>query len=105
VTYERFELDFIVPLLPRPEWLAELGADEEGHWRLVGTLGNLTWALKGKYPSLHVEQRKKELALARQGMELPKTFPTAQRWTAAEIEDRSQRLADIAISIWPGPRR
>ncbi|MBV8087182.1 MAG: DUF262 domain-containing protein, partial [Chloroflexi bacterium] len=103
--YERFELDFLAPLLPRPEWLAELGVDEDGYWRVVSTLGNMTWALKGKYPSLRVEQRKKELALARQGVELPKTFPGGERWAAADIQDRSRRLADIAITIWPGPRR
>jgi hypothetical protein len=105
VQYERFELDFLAPLLPRAEWLTEVGVDEDGYWRLVSTLGNMTWALKGKYPSLRVEQRKKELALARQGVELPKTFPPGEHWTAAGIEDRSRRLADIAITIWPGPRR
>jgi hypothetical protein len=106
VDYARLELDFVAPLLPRPDWLKELGVDEEAHWRLVGTLGNITWVLKQKPPALRVVERRADLArLTRSNLELVRDYTHIEHWTATEIEQRSARLAVKAIAIWPGPTR
>jgi len=106
VKYEQLDLQLITPLLPRPEWLTELGVTEDDYWKAIGTLGNFTFVPRGRAPDLGVAERKKELVrMTRYGLELVKDFAQIPRWTAAEIEHRSHRLAERAIQIWPGPRR
>ncbi|MDE3076961.1 MAG: hypothetical protein KGJ86_16210, partial [Chloroflexota bacterium] len=104
-SYQDLEVMLIVPIMPRPDWLAEIGGGEELHWKLVGTLGNLTWGARGRSVSLRVAERKRELArLTRYSLELSRDLAQVERWTADEIEGRSRRLADRAIAVWPGPR-
>ncbi len=106
VRYEQLDLQLITPLLPRSDWLVELGVSEDQYWKLIGTLGNFTWVPRGRAPDLGVAERKKELLrMTRYGLELVKDFATIPRWTAEEIENRAHRLAARAIQIWPPPRR
>jgi hypothetical protein len=106
IRYDQIELQLITPLLPRSDWLAELGVSEDQYWKAIGTLGNLTWVPKGRMPDLGVAERKKELSrMTRQGLELVRDFAQIERWSAAEIEARSQRLAERALAVWPGPTR
>jgi hypothetical protein len=86
--------------------LAELDVTEDQYWKAIGTLGNFTWVPRGRAPDLGVAERKKELLkMTRYGLELVKDFAPTQRWTAAEIDARSHRLAERALTVWPGPRR
>jgi Protein of unknown function DUF262 len=106
VKYERLDLQLITPLLPRADWLAELGVTEDQYWKAIGTLGNFTFVPRGRAPDLGVAERKKELLrMTRYGLELVKDFSAVGRWTSEEIESRSRRLAERAILVWPGPRR
>jgi hypothetical protein len=106
VRYEQLDLQLITPLLPRAEWLAELSVTEDQYWKAIGTLGNFTFVPRGRAPDLGVAERKKELLrMTRYGLELVKDFAQIPRWTAAEIERRSRRLAERAVAVWPGPRR
>jgi hypothetical protein len=106
VRYEQLDLQLITPLLPRSDWLAELGVSEDQYWKLIGTLGNFTWVPRGRAPDLGVAERKKELLrMTRYGLELVTDFALIQRWTAAEIEQRGHRLAEHAVQVWPAPRR
>ena len=106
VRLEQLDLQLITPLLPRSDWLEELGVNEEQYWKSIGTLGNFTWVPRGRAPDLGVADRKKELLrMTRYGLELVKDFATIPRWTAEEIEARSRRLAEHGVGIWPGPRR
>jgi hypothetical protein len=107
IRYESYELQVITSMLPRPDWLEEVGVDESQYWKVIGTLGNLTWAPKGRSGSLPlgVAERKHELRrLTRQGLELVRDFAQVQRWTAEEIEQRSCRMATRAVEVWPGPK-
>ncbi len=102
VRYDQLDLQLITPLLPRPDWLAETGATEEQYWKSIGTVGNFTWVPRGRAPDLGVAERKKELLrMTRYGLELVKDFAQVQRWTVEEIEQRSRRLAERAIQVWP----
>ena len=106
VRYEQLDLQLITPLLPRSDWLLELGVTEDKYWKLIGTLGNFTWVPRGRAPDLGVVDRKKELLrMTRYGLELVKDFAQIERWTAQEIENRAHRLAERAVQVWPPPRR
>ena len=102
VRYDQLDLQLITPLLPRPDWLAELGVGEEQYWKVIGSLGNFTWVPRGRAPDLGVAERKKELLrMTRHGLELVKDFAQIERWTAEEIERRSRRLGERAVQVWP----
>jgi hypothetical protein len=102
VRYDQLDLQLITPLLPRPEWLAELGVSEDQYWKIIGTLGNFTWAPRGRAPDLGVAERKKELLrMTRYGLELARDFANIERWTADQIEQRSRRMAERALRVWP----
>jgi hypothetical protein len=106
VRFDQLDLQLITPLLPRNDWLAELGVSEDQYWKVIATLGNFTWVPRGRAPDLGVAERKKELLkMTRYGLELVKDFSSIPRWTADEIEQRSRRLAQRALHVWPGPRR
>lgn len=106
VRYEQLDLQLITPLLPRADWLVELGVTEDQYWKLIGTLGNFTWVPRGRAPDLGVAERKKELVrMTRYGLELVRDFAEISRWTAEEIENRARRLAARATQVWPPPRR
>jgi hypothetical protein len=79
---------------------------EDQYWKVIGTVGNFTWMPRGRAPDLGVAERKKELLrMTRYGLELVKDFAQIHRWTAEEIENRSRRLAEHAVQVWPAPRR
>jgi hypothetical protein len=104
--YDQLELQLITPLLPRSDWLAELGVSEDQYWKTVGTLGNFTWVPRGRAPDLGVPERKKELLrMTRYGLELVKDFAQIERWSAEEVEHRARRMAERAVQVWPAPRR
>jgi hypothetical protein len=106
VRFDQLDLQLITPLLPRSDWLNELEVSEDQYWKVIGTVGNFTWMPRGRAPDLGVPERKKELLrMTRYGLELVKDFASIQRWTGAEIENRSRRLAERALHVWPGPRR
>ena len=100
--YDQLDLQLITPLLPRPDWLAEVGVGEDQYWKIIGTLGNFTWVPRGRAPDLGVAERKKELLrMRRYGLELVNDFAEIERWTASEIENRSRRLGERALQVWP----
>ena len=107
VRYEQLDLQLITPLLPRADWLAELGVTEDQYWKVIGTLGNFTWVPRGRAPDLGVAERKKELLrMTRYGLELVKDFAQVERWTAEEIEQRGRSgWANARIAGLAGTRR
>ena len=103
-----FDVELIAPLLPREEWLRELGGDEDLHWSVVGTIGNLTWVERGQSSRvpLRVDERLQHLRRhARRCPSLARDVAYGKNWSAEAIRDRSRNLAERAITIWPGPRR
>jgi len=95
-------VEFVAPLLPRPDWLAEMQVTEDAYWRLVTTLANFTWAARDHSPSIRVAERKRDIAkVARGGLELARDIAHTERWTAEALAERGRRLADRAVDIWP----
>jgi hypothetical protein len=103
-----FDVELIAPLVPREEWLQVLGGDEDLHWSVVGTIGNLTWIERGQSSRvpLRVDERLQYLRRhSRRCPALARDVNYRQGWSAEAIRDRSRQLAERAIRVWPGPRR
>ncbi|MFN0072353.1 MAG: DUF262 domain-containing protein [Chloroflexota bacterium] len=103
-----FDIELIAPLLPRDEWLQELDGDEDVHWSVVGTIGNLTWIERGQSSRVPLRVAERLQHLRRQARRCPalaRDVPLNYHWTAAAIQERSRNLAECAIVVWPGPRR
>jgi hypothetical protein len=104
-----YDIELIAPLLPRDEWLRELGGNEELHWTVVGTIGNLTWVERGQSSRLPLPVDERLQFLHRQARRCPALAKDVQpldgHWSAEAIRARSLNLADRAIQVWDGPRR
>lgn len=111
VDYERARLsiEHVLPQTATTEWLDLLAPDvEEGetpqelHLRLVHTLGNLTLTGDNSTLSNHPLERKQgiyDLSALRMNREIAET----PGWGKRQIEERSDRLADLIVTLWPGP--
>src|SRR5690606_11371689 len=88
------------------DWLSELS--EEGddadllHRQLVHTLGNLTLSGYNSELSNNSFAAKRE-RLSQSGLVMNQEIAACYRWGKTEILARSDRLADRAIALWPGP--
>jgi hypothetical protein len=103
-----FDVELIAPLLPREEWLRELGGDEDLHWSVVGTIGNLTWIERGQSSRVPLRVAERLQHLRRQARRCPalaRDVNYREGWSAEAIRERSRQLAERAIAVWPGPRR
>lgn len=86
------------------EAVAEGMAVSELHETMVHTLGNLTLtALNGPLGN-HPFDKKKEI-LTKGALAMNREIIEADRWGAAEIRARADRLAERIVGLWPGPSR
>ena len=84
------------------QWSGDPKAEKRD--RLLHTLGNLT-LLSGRLniSSGNRSFAKKKLKFNEHtGLFLNKWFAKKSIWTEAEIRERGEHLADLAIQIWPG---
>jgi hypothetical protein len=94
-------IEHVMPQTLTAEWRAHLGSSaEEDHEELLHTLGNLTLTSYNAELSNSSFAEKKKL-FATSHIELNRHFGELQRWTAGEIEQRAEVLADSALAIWP----
>ena len=96
-------IEHVMPQTLTPEWQASLGDDvAEVHGALLHVLGNLT--LTGYNAELSNRPfAEKRAALAQSNIQMNKAIAQETDWTGAEIEARAERLADRALTLWPGP--
>jgi len=73
---------------------------EEAHEELLHTLGNLTLTGYNAELSNAPFERKKE-EFAKSHVEFNRYFAGLERWSAPEIEARSETLIDQALALWP----
>lgn len=96
-------IEHVMPRTLTEAWLAALGEfAEERHQKLVHTIGNLT--LTGYNSELsngpfHAKRAK----LAQSNVEMNKEIAREEEWGFAQIEERGEWLAELALTIWPGP--
>ncbi|SDG28393.1 Alkylated DNA nucleotide flippase Atl1, participates in nucleotide excision repair, Ada-like DNA-binding domain [Sinosporangium album] len=102
-------IEHILPQSLTPDWKTDLehdinpeGTVEELHETIVHTLGNLTLSAYNGSLSNKPFAAKKHI-LAGSGLAMNLRIAKEDRWGAAEIKKRGEELADLAITIWPGP--
>ncbi len=98
-------------ILPQNEnlskaWQQELGPDwEELQKTYLHTIGNLT--LTGYNPELSdhsfLEKRNAEGGYADSPIRLNRNLAKLEHWNEAEIQERANQLAQLAIKVWPVP--
>lgn len=94
-------IEHVMPQTLSDDWRAHLGPSaEEDHEELLHTLGNLTLTnYNAELSNSSFDEKKKKLVGSH--VELNRYFTDRDRWTAKEIEDRAEALADSALAIWP----
>jgi uncharacterized protein with ParB-like and HNH nuclease domain/alkylated DNA nucleotide flippase Atl1 len=105
----RLSIEHILPQTITDDWEALLQGDlgeydsvQELHQSIVHTIGNLTLsAYNGKLSNKTFHEKKK--ILAQSGLAMNLEVASHDSWGLAEIRARSERLAEVAVAIWPGP--
>jgi uncharacterized protein with ParB-like and HNH nuclease domain/alkylated DNA nucleotide flippase Atl1 len=106
VSTAEFTIEHIMPQNANPAWQEALGPDWEGvHDRYLHTLGNLT--LSGYNPEYSDrpfrEKRDMEGGFRESPLRLNQGLGQLDRWDATNIQQRAERLAEQAVTIWPRP--
>jgi Protein of unknown function DUF262/Protein of unknown function (DUF1524) len=102
----RVHVEHILPQSPRASALAEAGMSPEQAARAINRLGNLTLLSSRRNQELSNRPfSEKRSVYARSDVFLTRELAGLDRWNAAEIEARSQRLADAAVVAFPHPTK
>ncbi|MEV0597173.1 DUF262 domain-containing protein [Nonomuraea cavernae] len=102
LTDKRITIEHVLPQSLTADWLEQLTDDEGVHRQLVHTLGNLT--LSGYNSELSNSSfAAKRKQLGQSSLKMNQEIAACEQWGKAEIFSRADRLADRAITIWPGP--
>lgn len=101
VPFKNLSIEHIMPQTLTEWWQQHLGNDwQETHSLLLHTIGNLT--LTGYNSELSNSSFSiKQTHLANSHLEMNAYFADKRQWTANEIEERSNYLANKALTIWP----
>lgn len=100
VSFENLTIEHIMPQTLSDWWKNHLGSEwEEVHELFLHTAGNLTLtAYNTELSNDHFFQ--KVVRLNESHLELNKYFCSLTNWTRKEIEERTDYLASVAITIW-----
>lgn len=109
VTIEDYTIEHIMPQNDNlsAEWRSALGDDwQEVQAKYLHTLGNLTLTGYNSEYSDHpfIKKRDMEGGFRDSPLRLNKGLGQLETWSAGEIEDRAERLADDALKIWSRPQ-
>lgn len=101
VFFENLSIEHIMPQTLTEYWQTHLGDDWEITYELLlHTIGNLTLtAYNSELSNDDFESKRKRLCNSH--LEMNKYFKDKNTWKKEEIEERSERLAETALSIWP----
>lgn len=108
VTIEDYTIEHILPQNENlsAAWIAELGPDwQEMQRTYLHTLGNLTLTGYNSEYSDHPFAKKRDMegGFKDSPLRLNRGLGQLERWNAAEIEKRAQRLANEAVKVWTRP--
>lgn len=109
VTIEDYTIEHIMPQNDNlsAEWRSALGDDwQEVQAKYLHTLGNLTLTGYNSEYSDHPFTKKRDMegGFRDSPLRLNKGLGQLETWSAGEIEDRAERLADDALKIWSRPQ-
>lgn len=101
-----YSIEHIMPQHLTPIWIKELGDDYERiHETWIHRIANLTLtAYNSKYSnSSFYEKKTMKNGFVNSGIRMNTYIAMKERWTLAELEERSQYLLGRAIKIWNSP--
>ncbi len=101
-----YTIEHIMPQHLTPEWVQSLGEEsDEIHETWLHRIANLTLtAYNSKYSNLPFAQKKTmQNGFDDSGIRMNTYIAKKEKWTLSELEERSQYLADRALTIWPAP--
>lgn len=101
-----YSIEHIMPQHLTPIWVRELGEDYERiHEAWLHRMANLTLtAYNSKYSnSPFTEKRDMKNGFCESGIRLNAYIAQKEKWTLAELEERSSFLAGRALEIWSAP--
>ena len=101
-----YSIEHVMPQHLSPPWVDALGEDyEEIHEEWLHRLGNLTLtAYNSKYSNnAFSEKRDMEKGFKQSGLRMNTWIASKDKWTLAEMQERSDMLVSKALSIWPMP--
>lgn len=101
VSFDDLSIEHVMPQTLTEYWQNYLGDDWEiTHELLLHTIGNLT--LTAYNPELSNDDfGSKQSRLSNSHLEINKYFKDKFSWKKEDIEERSEHLAKIVLSIWP----
>jgi len=99
----KLTVEHIMPQKLSPAWEKELGEEHSvAHQKWLHTLANLTLTADNPVLSNKVFSEKKKL-YQESKLNLNVYFDNFNSWNANTLEERANKLADIAVEIWPMP--
>lgn len=101
-----YSIEHIMPQHLTPTWVRELGSDHEQiHELWLHRIANLTLtAYNSKYSnSSFAEKKTMENGFEDSGIRMNTYIAKKEKWTLAELEERSQYLRNRALEIWTFP--
>lgn len=105
-TAGEYSIEHIMPQRLTPSWEKALGDDyEEIHETWLHRAANLTLtAYNSKYSNMSFQEKKTmENGLEDSGFRMNTYIAKKDKWTLAELEERSEYLGRRALEIWPMP--
>lgn len=108
VNAEDYTIEHIMPQNPKlpPAWQAELGE----HWkevqaRYLHTIGNLTLTGYNSEYSDHPFSKKRDMekGFSKSPLHLNQMLAKLHHWNEAEIKNRAEALAEVAVKVWLFP--
>ncbi|MCG5060252.1 MAG: DUF262 domain-containing protein [Limnoraphis sp. WC205] len=98
---ENLTIEHIMPQKLNPEWKNRLGLNPiQVHKKFLHTLGNLTLtAYNGELGNKPFDEKNR--LYSQSNVSLNRYFQDITSWNADEIIHRAEKLADIAIKVWP----
>lgn len=110
VALDHLQIEHVLPQTLTPEWVAMLTGDETAEAeaqaiaeRWLHALPNLT--LTGYNPEMANDPwDAKRAYYAASHVELCRRLAKFDQWTERELGERAAALAELALSIWPGPQ-
>lgn len=101
VPYDKLTIEHVMPQTLSDEWKQQLGADwQMVHELYLHTLGNLTLTAYNSELSNEPYAVKRKLLLESH-IELNRSFADYAAWSTPAIDERANRLSEIAMTVWP----
>jgi uncharacterized protein with ParB-like and HNH nuclease domain len=102
---EKLTIEHLMPQGWKTHWVLPADVTPEQRDRLVQNIGNLTLLTKSLNPSIsnNAWSVKRPAILQNSVLNMNNRFYNVEEWNEDSINERAQKLFDIAVEVWPYP--